>query len=533
MLPIVALVGRPNVGKSTLFNALTRTRDAIVADVPGVTRDRQYGYGQFGSGSYVVIDTGGLVIENPSVIEAQMRMQTERAVAEADRLIFIVDARAGLTPQDEIIARELRRSGKPIILAVNKIESLDTQVALSDFHALALGEPCPIAATHGQGIRELMSVALAGFEAAVREDSIQDAIRIAVIGRPNVGKSTLINRLLGEERVIASEEPGTTRDSILVPFKRDDREFVLIDTAGIRRRSKVEDLIEKVSVAKTLQAMDYAHVVVMVLDAHDVVGEQDASVLGMALQRGRALLIAINKWDGIPTEQRDEIRRQLALKLDFVPYAPLHFISARHGTGVGELVQSAVRGFESAMCEMPTRVLNKTLEAALQAHQPPLVHGRRIKLRYVHQGGRNPPRVIVHGNQVERVPDAYARYLANVFRKTFDLYATPVLVEFRADSNPYSERKTEHKVGHRPRRKGTAGTGHMGAKLAKIASMKAGRKKKAGSAVAKSSRPVRAGARPAPKGAKRAAPGKGSGTKRAAPARGAKRAAPARGAKRK
>lgn len=502
MLPIVALVGRPNVGKSTLFNTLTRTRDAIVADVPGVTRDRQYGYGQFGAGAFVVIDTGGLVIENPSVIEAQMRMQTERAVAEADRLVFIVDARAGLTPQDEIIARELRRSGKPIILAVNKIESLDTQVALSEFHALALGKPLPIAASHGQGIGELLSEVLAGFEQAAREDSIEDAIRIAVIGRPNVGKSTLINRLLGEERVIASDEPGTTRDSILIPFKRDERDFELIDTAGIRRRSKVEDMIEKVSVAKTLQAIDHAHVVVMVLDAHDSVGEQDASVLGMALQRGRALLIAINKWDGIPTEQREEIRRQLALKLDFVPYAPLHFISARHGTGVGELMHSAVRGFEAAMREMPTRMLNRTLEAAIQAHQPPLVHGRRIKLRYVHQGGRNPPRVIVHGSQGERVPDAYARYLANVFRKTFDLYATPVVVEFRTDSNPFSARKTEHKVGHRPRRKGTAGTGHMGAKLAKIASMKAARKKKS-AAANEASRPVRAGVRPPPKRAAR------------------------------
>jgi GTP-binding protein len=513
VLPIVALVGRPNVGKSTLFNTLTRTRDAIVADVPGVTRDRQYGYGQFKSGTYVVIDTGGLVLENPSLIESQMRMQTERAVAEADRLVFIVDARAGLTPQDEIIARELRRSGKPIILAVNKIESLDTQLALSDFHALALGTPLPIAATHGQGIQELLAEVLAGFEESTREDSIDDAIRIAVIGRPNVGKSTLINRLLGEERVIASEEPGTTRDSILVPFKRDGRDFVLIDTAGIRRRSKVEDLIEKVSVAKTLQAIDHAHVVVMMLDAHDSVGEQDASVLGMALQRGRALLIAINKWDGIPTEQRDEIRRQLALKLDFVPYAPLHFISARHGTGVGELAHSAVRGFESAMREMPTRMLNRALEAAIQAHQPPLVHSRRIKLRYVHQGGRNPPRVIVHGSQGERVPDAYSRYLANVFRKTFDLYATPVVVEFRSDANPYSARKTEHKVGHRPRRKGTAGIGHRGAALAKIAGMKAARKKKidattsGGRAAAPKSGGGRSGAKrkgaPAGRGAKR------------------------------
>ncbi len=413
--------------------------------------------------AYVVIDTGGLVIENPSVIEAQMRIQTERAVAEADRLVFIVDARAGLTPQDEIIARELRRSGKPIILAVNKIESLDAQVALSDFTRWGWASRCPSPPLTARASRNLCP--------RCWPDSKRRCARtrsmMPFASRSSAGPMSASPRsstgLLGEERVIASDEPGTTRDSILVPFKRDDRDFVLIDTAGIRRRSKVEDLIEKVSVAKTLQAIDHAHVVIMVLDAHDSVGEQDASVLGMALQRGRALLIAINKWDGIPMEQREEIRRQLALKLDFVPYAPLHFISARHGTGVGELAQSAVRGFEAAMREMPTRVLNRTLEAAIQAHQPPLVHGRRIKLRYVHQGGRNPPRVIVHGSQGERVPDAYARYLANVFRKTFDLYATPVVVEFRTDANPYSERRTEHKVGHRPRRKGTAGIGHRGA----------------------------------------------------------------------
>ncbi|TLY74178.1 MAG: ribosome biogenesis GTPase Der, partial [Gammaproteobacteria bacterium] len=347
MLPVIALVGRPNVGKSTLFNVLTATRDAIVADVPGLTRDRQYGFGRVGPIPYVVIDTGGLV-ENPTGIEAQMRVQTERAVEEADRLVLLVDARAGLTPQDHFVARELRRSGKPVALAVNKAEGLDPYVVSADFHSLALGDPVTISASHGQGCGELMENVLAGLEPQSADEAASDAIRIAIIGRPNVGKSTLVNRLLGEERVIASEEPGTTRDSILVPFQRDGREFVLIDTAGMRRRSRVADVVERVSVAKTLQAIDEAHVVILVLDAHDTVAEQDASLLGLALERGRALIIAVNKWDGIPAEQREEIRRQLALKLDFVPFAPLHFISARHGTGVGELVESTVRAYEAA-----------------------------------------------------------------------------------------------------------------------------------------------------------------------------------------
>ncbi len=441
MLPIIALVGRPNVGKSTLFNVLTGTRDAIVADVPGVTRDRQYGFGRVGPVPYVAIDTGGLV-ENPTGIETQMRVQTERAIAEADRFVLIADARAGLTRQDEFVARELRRAGKPVFLAVNKAEGLDAAVVASEFHALALGEPLAISASHGQGCDALMECVLAGLAPAPAEESRSSAIRIAVIGRPNVGKSTLVNRLLGEERVIASAEPGTTRDSIFVPFRRDDRDFLLIDTAGVRRRSRVENPIEQVSIAKTLQAIDEAHVVVLVLDAHESVGEQDASVLGLALERGRALLIAVNKWDGIGTDQRDTIRRQLALKLDFVPFAPLHFISARHGTGVGELVGDTIRAYQASMREMRTRDLTRTLEDALVAHQPPLVRGRRIKLRYAHQGGKNPPRIVVHGNQTASVPDAYARYLSNVFRKAFDLFATPVAMEFRSDLNPY-QRRTE------------------------------------------------------------------------------------------
>jgi GTPase len=442
MLPVIALVGRPNVGKSTLFNGLTGTRDAIVADVPGLTRDRQYGYGRVGPLPYIVIDTGGL-IENPSGLEAQIRAQAERAVEEADHLIFLADARAGLAPQDHFVARELRRSGKPVTLVLNKAEGLDAALASADFHALGFGEPVAISASHGQGCTTLMEQVLAGFapQPPPQPDSESDAIRIAIIGRPNVGKSTLVNRLLGEERVIASEDPGTTRDSILVPFERDGREFLLIDTAGMRRRARVADVVERASVAKTLQAIDEAHVVILVLDAHENVAEQDASVLGVALERGRALLIAVNKWDGIASEQRAQIQRQLALKLDFVPFAPLHYISARHGTGVGELMQSAVRAFQGAMRALPTRELTRTLEAAINTHQPPLVRGRRIKLRYAHQGGRNPPRIVIHGNQTASVPEAYTRYLANVFRKAYDLFATPVFIEYRTDTNPYQRER--------------------------------------------------------------------------------------------
>ena len=436
MLPVIAIVGRPNVGKSTLFNRLTGTRDAIVADVPGVTRDRQYGYGRMGPVPYVIVDTGGLV-EHPVGIEAPMRIQTERAIAEADRLIFMTDARSGLTPQDQFVARELRRSGKPVYLAVNKAEGFDPAMAGSDFQSLALGQPMAIASAHGDGCRDMMDVVLEGCEDATPSAEEDGTIRIAIIGRPNVGKSTLVNRLIGEERVITNEQAGTTRDSILVPFERDGRQFQLIDTAGIRRRAKVEDEVERASVSKTLQAIDAAHVVIFVVDAHDNIGEQDASVLGLALNRGRALIVAINKWDGIPGEQRDHIRSQIELKLDFVPFAPVHFISARHGTGVGDLVGAMIRAYEAAMREIPTPQLTRAMERAMEKHQPPMARGRRIKLRYAHQGGKNPPRIIVHGSQAANVPESYQRYLQNMFREDFDLFATPVAVEFRSDKNPY------------------------------------------------------------------------------------------------
>ena len=451
MLPIVALVGRPNVGKSTLFNTLTGTQDAIVADVPGVTRDRQYGYGKLGPIPYIAVDTGGVVESAVTGVEALMREQTERAIAEADRLVLVVDGRVGLTTEDLFVARLLKRSGKPVTLAVNKAEGKDAGVIGAEFHRAGCGMPLAIAALTGQGCEAMMETVLAGLEpdtdAAPPDD---DSIRIAIIGRPNVGKSTLVNRFIGEERVIATDLPGTTRDSIFVPFERDGRKFTLIDTAGVRRRARVEDAVERASVAKTLQAIAAAHIVVMVLDAHGEVAEQDASVLGIAYERGRALLIAVNKWDGIPLDQRETIHNDLKLRLNFVPFAPVHFISARHGTGVGELARAAVRAYDAAMRAMSTPQLTRVMEKAIEAHQPPLVQGRRIKLRYAHQGGKNPPRIIVHGNQTFAVPDAYKRYLSNVFREAFDLFANPVALEFRTDANPYDRRRDMRKTTSRP-----------------------------------------------------------------------------------
>ena len=441
MLPVIALVGRPNVGKSTLFNALTGTRDALVADLPGLTRDRKYGYTKSDYLPCILVDTGGLT-PGADGVEKLMAEQSLRAMAEADRVLFVVDGRQGCTTVDHFVSQLIRRSGKPCFVVVNKAEGQEGFSAGADFHQLGLGEPFAVSATHGSGLRSLMEAALAGFETTVTDiPDDRDRIRVAVIGRPNVGKSTLINRLIGEERLVAFDMPGTTRDSVEVPFERDGHQFTLIDTAGVRRKSKVDEAIEKFSIIKALQAVDSANVVIGIVDAHETVAEQDAALFGMATERGRALIIAVNKWDNIPPEQRDQIRAGIDARFPFLEFAYLHFISARHGTGVGEMVGSVVAAYNASMSELPTPELTRVLEAAMVQHQPPLVRGRRIKLRYAHQGGRNPPVIVIHGSQADRLPDGYKRYLANTFREAFNLKGTPVRIQLRSEDNPFAGKR--------------------------------------------------------------------------------------------
>ncbi len=444
MLPVIALVGRPNVGKSTLFNRLTRSRDALVADLPGLTRDRKYGEGRLGERPYLVVDTGGLSGDEEG-IDALMAQQSWQAVEEADAIVFLVDARDGLTAADEEIAARLRRSHKPVFLAVNKVDGLDERVVDAEFHALGLGQPLRLSAAHGQGVRVLIDTVLEAVPATEAETEARREedrrIRIAFIGRPNVGKSTLLNRIIGEERVVAYDQPGTTRDAIFVPFERDGQAYTLIDTAGVRRRARVHEAVEKFSVIKALQAMEVAHVTVLVLDARAGIGDQDATLAGLAAEAGRALVVAVNKWDGLSPEQRDRVRADIERKLPFLGFAELHFISALHGTGVGDLFDAVKRAYRSATVDLSTSELTRLLEQAVTEHQPPLVRGRRIKLRYAHQGGQNPPLIVIHGNQTERVPDAYRRYLVNFFRQRLKLVGTPVRVEFRSGENPYEGKR--------------------------------------------------------------------------------------------
>jgi GTP-binding protein len=442
MLPVIAIVGRPNVGKSTLFNRLTRTRDALVADLPGLTRDRRYGFGRLGPVPYLVVDTGGLGGDADG-LDSLMERQTLRALDDSDVVLLMVDARSGVTAADEQIAELLRRREADVRLVVNKAEGLETAVAAADFFGLGLGEPAVISAAHGDNVAALMDSVLAAFPAAGKAPDDGERTRVAVIGRPNVGKSTLINRMIGEERLIAFDRPGTTRDSIAVPFERDGRRYELVDTAGIRRRRSVTEAVEKFSVIKALQAIDQAQVVLAVLDASEGVTEQDASLLGLAAERGRAMVIAVNKWDGLSGEQRDKVRREIDLRLPFVGFARLHTISALHGTGVGDLLDSVDAAREAALRDLPTPALMRALEEAVTAHQPPLVRGRRIKLRYAHQGGRNPPVVVIHGTQASRLPETYRRYLVNCFRKAFRLEGTPVRIELRTGENPFAGRRNK------------------------------------------------------------------------------------------
>ncbi|MBN1240402.1 MAG: ribosome biogenesis GTPase Der [Gammaproteobacteria bacterium] len=466
MLPAVALVGRPNVGKSTLFNRLTSTRDALVADYPGVTRDRRYGYARHHGRTYVAIDTGGLGAEAPGEMQSLVEHQVDLALDEADAIVFVVDHKDGLTAEDERIAQRLRRSGKPVTVAINKAEGADAALAEADFFRLGFGRPFRVAALHGQGIAALLEAVLEPFAPTEgagegEEGAEDDAGRgsrergptLAVIGRPNVGKSTLINRLIGQDRLVTSAEPGTTRDSIVVPCERDGRRFSLIDTAGIRRRARVSEAVEKYSIVQSLQAIEDAGVVIALLDAREGVTDQDTHLIGLTAQRGRALVIGINKWDGLSSAQRGRAQAEAERRLDFVPYAKIHHISALHGSGIAELVRSALAAYDAAGVSLPTPRLNQLLKDATTEHAPPMIRGRQVRLRYAHQGGRYPPIVVVHGTQAERVPAAYKRYLENRFREALRLEGTPIRVELKSGDNPFAGRRNKLTPRQRERRR--------------------------------------------------------------------------------
>lgn len=445
MKPVIALVGRPNVGKSTLFNRLTKTRDAIVADYAGLTRDRHYGTGAQGKHEYIVIDTGGFEPDAASGIYKEMAKQTRQAVAEADVVVFVVDARAGVSSHDHDIAKYLRKLSKPCLLVANKAEGMTTGVQLGEFFELGLGEVVPVSAAHGQGIRTLVEMALAPLQLSMEEEPEveQDpsVIKLAVAGRPNVGKSTLINTWLGEERLVAFDLPGTTRDAISVPFERDGQRFELVDTAGLRRKGKVFEAIEKFSVVKTLQAIETASVALLLIDATQGVTDQDAHIAGYILESGRAVVIAVNKWDAVDEYQRELVKRSLETRMGFLKFATVHFISAQKRQGLGPLWDSIAQAHRSANCKMPTPVLTRLLLEAVQFQTPKKTGMYRPKLRYAHQGGMNPPIIIIHGNSLEHVTEAYKRFLEGRFRKEFNLVGTPLRIQMKSASNPYADKE--------------------------------------------------------------------------------------------
>ena len=445
MKPVIALVGRPNVGKSTLFNRLTRSRDALVADLPGLTRDRHYGEGRVGERPFLVIDTGGFEPVAKEGIMFQMALQTKQAVAEADVVVFIVDGRQGLTPHDKTITDFLRKTGRKVMLVVNKAEGMKYTSVVADFYELGMGDPYVISAAHGDGVHDLVEEAL-NEAFAQRPDDAEElepasrGIKIAIVGRPNVGKSTLVNTLLGEERVIAFDMPGTTRDSIEIPFERDGKNYTLIDTAGIRRRGKVFEAIEKFSVVKTLQSISEAHVVILLLDAQQDISEQDAHIAGFILESGRALVVAVNKWDGLQSDDRDEIKIDLDRKLDFLSFAKTHFISALKNSGIGPMMKSVDAAYAAATADLSTPRLTRALIEAVEKQEPKRKGSIRPKMRYAHQGGQNPPIIVIHGNALDAIGEPYKRYLEKHFRDTFNLVGTPLRIELRMGKNPFAKK---------------------------------------------------------------------------------------------
>ncbi|WP_413110868.1 ribosome biogenesis GTPase Der [Thaumasiovibrio sp. DFM-14] len=487
MIPVVALVGRPNVGKSTLFNRLTRTRDALVADFPGLTRDRKYGKATFDEHEFIVIDTGGIDGTEEGV-ETKMAEQSLAAIEEADVVLFLVDGRAGLTSSDEAIAKHLRAREKPTYLVVNKVDGIDGDSACAEFWQLGVDSMYQIAAAQNRGVSALVNRALTPFaeslnkdldgneqsledltsiediEAAAKELTEEDAeaaykalqdkpIKMALIGRPNVGKSTLTNRILGEDRVVVYDMPGTTRDSIYIPMERDGREYVLIDTAGVRRRGRINQTVEKFSVIQTLKAIEDANVVLLVIDARDNISDQDLSLLGYALNAGRSIVIAVNKWDGLTTEVKDRVKSELDRRLGFVDFARLHFISALHGTGVGHLFESVQEAYQSATKRIGTSMLTRIMQMAQDDHQPPLIRGRRVKLKYAHAGGYNPPIIVIHGNLVNSLPASYKRYLMNYYRKSLQMMGTPIRIQFQSSENPFEVKTSKLTISQERQRK--------------------------------------------------------------------------------
>jgi GTP-binding protein len=451
-MPVFALVGRPNVGKSTLFNRLTGTRDALVADLPGLTRDRQYGRGEFEGRRFIVVDTGGLAPSGEDALARLAEEQAHLAIAEADAVLFVVDARVGPTAADREIAAQLRKLGKKVRLLANKAEGLN-RAAVAEFFELGLGAPDPISAEHGDGVAALLRELLRDVPPSpAQENAQQGTIRVAVVGRPNAGKSTLVNRLLGEQRVLSSDRPGTTRDAIRVAFEWEGRRFELIDTAGIRRRARVVEAVEKFSIVKALQAIDAAHVVIVLVDAREEIGAQDARVMGLVAHHGRAMVLAVNKWDGLDPERRRAVKDSVDYRLPFLDFVPQHYLSALHGSGLRELMEDVVAVYQATMRELPTPELNRVLHEALARHAPPAVLGRRIKLRYAHQIGRNPPAILIHGNQTDQLPDSYRRYLGNALREAFQLKGVPLRLEFKTGDNPFQGRKNELTARQRRKR---------------------------------------------------------------------------------